>query len=115
MDPMPSFVAHLRAARYEDLAPEVVEAAKITILDTMGAALAGSASEAGRGMPRARKGDPRDPFTLADCVERFRGWAEAAARPLPAADLRRFVALVERLEDLGDAAELMPLLAGDRS
>ena len=58
------------------------------------------------------KGDPRDPFTLEDCVERFLAWAAAAARPLPAADLERFVALVERLEDVKDAATLMPLLGG---
>ena len=44
------------------------------------------------------KGDPRAPFTLEDCVERFMAWAAAAARPLPAADLERFVALVERIQ-----------------
>ena len=58
------------------------------------------------------KGDPRNPFTLEDCVERFLAWAAAAARPLPAADLERFVALVEGLEDVKDAATLMPLLGG---
>ena len=58
------------------------------------------------------KGDPRDPFTLEDCVERFLAWAAAAARPLPAADLERFVALVEHLEDVKDVATLMPLLGG---
>jgi len=58
------------------------------------------------------KGDPRDPFTLEDCVARFLAWAAAAARPLPAADLERFVALVERLEDVKDVATLMPLLGG---
>src|SRR4030095_2938598 len=52
MDPMQAFVTHMRTARYEDLAPAVVEAVKITVLDTMGAALAGSASEAGRGIAR---------------------------------------------------------------
>jgi 2-methylcitrate dehydratase PrpD len=58
------------------------------------------------------KGDPRDPFTWADCVERFMAWAAAADRPLPAADLARFVEMVERLEDGKDAGALMPLLGG---
>ena len=60
------------------------------------------------------KGDPRDPFTLGDCVERFVAAAASAARPLPADDLRRFVTMVEHLEDVKDAADLMPLLGGDR-
>ena len=38
--------------------------------------------------------------------------AAAAARPLPAADRERFVAMVERLEDVKDAATLMPLPGG---
>jgi 2-methylcitrate dehydratase PrpD len=61
------------------------------------------------------KGDPRNPFTFGDCVERFMEAAASAARPLPASALERFVAMVERLEDVEDAAELMPLLGGDRS
>jgi hypothetical protein len=36
--------------------------------------------------------------------------AAAAARPLPADDLERFVAMVDRLEDVKDVAEMMPLL-----
>ena len=60
------------------------------------------------------KGDPRNPFTFDDCVERFMEAAASAARPLLAHDLRRFVTMVERLEDVPDAAELMPLLGGDR-
>jgi 2-methylcitrate dehydratase PrpD len=60
------------------------------------------------------KGDPRDPFTFADCVERFMAEAAAAARPLRADHLRRFATMVERLEDVEDTAELMPLLGGDR-
>jgi hypothetical protein len=36
----------------------------------------------------------------------------AAAQPLPAADLERLVAMVERLEDVKDTATLMPLLGG---
>src|SRR5262245_41240352 len=52
MDPMQVLVTHMRTARFEDLSPEIVEAVKITVLDTMGAALAGSASEAGRGIVR---------------------------------------------------------------
>jgi hypothetical protein len=57
------------------------------------------------------KGDPRDPFTFEDCVGRFLAAAAAAARPLPSDRLERFVALAEHLEDVKDAAELMPLLA----
>ena len=55
MDPMQKFVAHFRAARYEGLSPEVIATVKITILDTMAAALAGSASEAGRGIARVAR------------------------------------------------------------
>ena len=56
MDPIHTLVRHLGRSRYEDLSPEVVEAVKMTILDTMGAALAGSASDAGRGIARIAKG-----------------------------------------------------------
>ncbi|HXJ80428.1 MAG TPA: MmgE/PrpD family protein [Candidatus Methylomirabilis sp.] len=56
------------------------------------------------------KGDPRNPFTFDDCVERFMAWAASAARPLRADDLRRFVTMIERLEDVGDVADLMPCL-----
>ncbi|MBO0738546.1 MAG: MmgE/PrpD family protein [Alphaproteobacteria bacterium] len=52
MDPIRSFVTHFCRTRYDDLSAQVVEAVKITILDTMGAALAGSSSEAGRGIAR---------------------------------------------------------------
>ncbi len=55
MDPMQKFVTHFRAARYEGLSPEVIATVKITILDTMAAALAGSASEAGRGIARVAR------------------------------------------------------------
>ena len=58
------------------------------------------------------KGDPRDPFTLADC--RALHGVGRADPPLPAADLERFVAMVERLEDVKDTATLMPLLGGPR-
>ena len=56
------------------------------------------------------KGDPRDPFTFGDCVERFMVAAASAARPLPAHALERFVTMVGHLEDVKDAAEMMPLL-----
>ena len=56
------------------------------------------------------KGDPRNPFTFADCVERFMVAAASAARPLPVEALQRFVGMVEHLEDVKDAAEMMPLL-----
>ena len=46
-------MTHFQRARYDDLPAQVIEAVKITILDTMGAALAGSSSEAGRGASRA--------------------------------------------------------------
>jgi len=52
MDPIRKFVTHLLSARYEDLPTPVVEAVKMTMLDTAGAALAGSSSEAGRGIAR---------------------------------------------------------------
>ncbi len=52
VDPIQKFVTHFLDARYDHLSPEVVETAKITILDTMGAALAGSSSEAGAGIAR---------------------------------------------------------------
>ncbi len=52
MDPSRKFAAHFGSARYADLSPEVVEAVKMTVLDTAGAALAGSSSEAGRGIAR---------------------------------------------------------------
>jgi 2-methylcitrate dehydratase PrpD len=68
-----------------------------------------------RGCEEYVKGDPRDPFTFADCVERFRTWAASAVMPPCADDLKRFAALVERLEDVADVAVLMPLLAGGRS
>ena len=52
MDPIRRFVTHFVAARYEDLPSEAREAVKMTVLDTAGAALAGSASEPGRGIAR---------------------------------------------------------------
>ena len=57
------------------------------------------------------KGHPSNPFTLADCEQRFRAAAAWAARPIPAVRLDRFVAMVKDLEHLNDAAEMMPLLA----
>jgi len=56
MDPIHTLVRHLGRARYDELSAEVVGAVKMTILDAMGAALAGSASEAGRGIARIAKG-----------------------------------------------------------
>src|SRR5512147_788704 len=56
MDPIHTFVRHFGRARYEDLSAKVVETVKMTILDTMGAALAGSASDAGRGIVQIAKG-----------------------------------------------------------
>jgi 2-methylcitrate dehydratase PrpD len=93
MDPIPTFVTHIGRARYEDLSPEVVETVKMTILDTMGAALAGSASDAGRG------------------IDRFMSYAGWAARPIGSGQLREFVRMVETLEDVKDAGEMVPLLA----
>lgn len=52
MDPIRKFVRHFVSARYEDLSPKVIEAVKMTVLDTAGAALAGSSSEPGRGIAR---------------------------------------------------------------
>jgi len=52
MDPSQKLTTHFVSARFEDLSPEVVEAVKMTVLDTAGAALAGSSSAAGRGIAR---------------------------------------------------------------
>jgi 2-methylcitrate dehydratase PrpD len=52
MDPIRKLATHFAAARYEDLSSEAREAAKMTVLDTAGAALAGSSSEPGRGIAR---------------------------------------------------------------
>ena len=57
------------------------------------------------------KGHPQNPFTLADCVERFMTAATAAVRPLARERLERFVWMVEHLEDVTDAGEMAPLLA----
>ena len=57
------------------------------------------------------KGHPSNPFTLAECVELFRSAAAWAARPVPPAKLDRFVAMVEDLERVTDAGEMMSLLA----
>jgi 2-methylcitrate dehydratase PrpD len=56
MDPMQKIVSHIGRARYDDLSPTVVETVKMTILDTMGAALAGSASDAGRSIAQLARG-----------------------------------------------------------
>src|SRR5262245_17960694 len=52
MDPIRRFVTYFAAACYEGLASEAREAVKMTVLDTAGAALAGSSSEPGRGIAR---------------------------------------------------------------
>jgi 2-methylcitrate dehydratase PrpD len=90
-----------------DALPMLYPPMEVAIETTDGAVL--------RGCEEYVKGDPRDPFTLADCVERFTTWAAAAVTPPRADDLERFVGLVERLEDVADVAALMPLLAGDGS
>ena len=46
------------------------------------------------------KGHPQNPFTLADCVERFMTASAAAVRPLARERLERFVSMVEHLEDV---------------
>jgi 2-methylcitrate dehydratase PrpD len=57
------------------------------------------------------QGHPKNPFTLADCIERFRSSAAWAVRPIPPARLERFVEMVVDLERVNDAAAMMPLLA----
>src|SRR5262245_18139285 len=52
MDPIKTFTTYFASARYEDLAPPVVDAVKMSLLDTAGAALAGSATAPGRGIAR---------------------------------------------------------------
>ena len=58
------------------------------------------------------KGHPEHPFTMSHCVERFMDWAGAGVRPIARERLERFVSMVEHLEDVTDAGELAPLLAG---
>ena len=41
MDPIGKLVRHFVSTRYEDLSPKVIEAVKMTVLDTAGAALSG--------------------------------------------------------------------------
>jgi 2-methylcitrate dehydratase PrpD len=57
------------------------------------------------------KGHPSNPFTLNDCVERFMSAAVFAAKPIGSEHLERFVKMVEDLEHVKDAADMMPLLA----
>ena len=57
------------------------------------------------------KGHPKNPFTLADCIERFRTAAAWAAHPISSARLERFVEMVDDLERVNDAAAMVPLLA----
>ncbi len=56
MDPIHTFVKHFAQARFGDLSPPVINAVKMTILDTLGAALAGSSSDAGRSIAGIAKG-----------------------------------------------------------
>jgi 2-methylcitrate dehydratase PrpD len=63
------------------------------------------------GCERFVKGHPENPFTLADCIERFMTAAGAAVRPLARERLDRFVAMVDDLEHVKDTGELAPLLA----
>ena len=53
---------------------------------------------------RCAKGDPDDPLSRAEIQEKLRTAAEGL---LPAAQVDRIVALVDRLEDLADVRELM--------
>ncbi|HSQ02440.1 MAG TPA: MmgE/PrpD family protein, partial [Burkholderiales bacterium] len=55
-DPIHTFAQHFANARYEDLSSEIIKTVKMTVLDTTGAALAGSASEAGRSIAQIAKG-----------------------------------------------------------
>src|SRR5215471_2296902 len=55
MDPISKLLAHFVSARFDHLSPRTVEAVKMTLLDTASAALAGSASEPGRGIARIAK------------------------------------------------------------
>jgi 2-methylcitrate dehydratase PrpD len=56
MDPINVIVKHFNSTKYEDLSPQIVEAVKKAVLDTMGAAIAGSSNEAGRTAVRIAKG-----------------------------------------------------------
>jgi len=48
MDPISEIVHYIRRIRYEDLAEEAVEAARKTLVDTLGAGIAGSSAPMGR-------------------------------------------------------------------
>src|SRR5262245_45817242 len=52
MDPIRKFAKHLASARYQHLSPQVIDGVKMTLLDTFGAALAGSSSAPGRAIAR---------------------------------------------------------------
>ena len=53
------------------------------------------------------KGDPEDPLTRAEIADKLR---IAAADVLPEAQASRIIALIERLEELGDVRELAAAL-----
>ena len=64
-----------------------------------------------RGCEEFVKGHPRNPFTLSDCIDRFMSFAGWAAKPIGSGQLQEFVRMVETLEDVKDAGEMVPLLA----
>jgi hypothetical protein len=63
-----------------------------------------------RGCEEFVKGHPRNPSSLRECVERFMSCARLAARRMDPGRLQEFVRMVEALEDVKDAGEMVPLL-----
>jgi 2-methylcitrate dehydratase PrpD len=57
------------------------------------------------------KGNPKNPATMDDCINKFRRCAHYAARPFPQKQIEKIVDLVNNLETLEDVAPLTDLLA----
>ncbi|MBI2858563.1 MAG: MmgE/PrpD family protein [Chloroflexi bacterium] len=55
-------------------------------------------------------GHPRDPFTMADCVEKLRRCLPFSARPLGEDRLRELLRVVEHLEETNDVTAIIRLL-----
>lgn len=53
------------------------------------------------------KGNPKNPMSLEDCLEKFRKCARYACRPFPDSQLDEIVEMLSNLEDLQDTRELV--------
>ncbi len=56
-------------------------------------------------------GHPKNPMSRKDFVDKFMDCASYAVRPLTEKNPQRVVEMTERLEQIEDVAEIMPLLA----